>query len=342
MKPKERMAALFAGQKPDRVPFVPTIYEHAAALLGKTPSQVARSEDLLVRGQLKAYELYGHDFVVVGLDVYNVEAEALGCPIVYYESVDIPGVAVHILGDEPERLSGLCVPDPARDGRMPLLISAACSVNQKIGNEVGVAASIVGPFTLAAMLRGFEKLCLDMLRNPDYAWELLRFTFRVTGEFGAALGKQGIGAAVNESWIAQPLLSPRLYREFVFPLHRELVADLKGKGLPTVSIISGGDTTSIAEMLVETGSSLLMADYNSDLGCYKKKAAAGGAVVRGSMDSKLLELGIQEKIREAALDVLRRGAPGGRFIMGCGVVSYHTKPEMLQFLKSLVEVFTDF
>ena len=159
MLPRERMAMVAQGKLPDRVPFVPTIYEHAAALIGVTPSEMARSEALIVRGQLEAYRRYGHDLVAVGIDIYNVEAEALGCSVQYFEDNSIPSVNAHVLAEGSISPDSLQVPDPESAGRMPMLLSAAETVRREIGQEVPVSAASVGPFTLAALLRGFGCLC---------------------------------------------------------------------------------------------------------------------------------------------------------------------------------------
>ena len=74
------------------IPFVPTIYEHGAALIGRLPSELAQSEDLLVEGQVAAYERYGHPLVSVGLDIYNIEAEALGGIIDYPLDASLPAL----------------------------------------------------------------------------------------------------------------------------------------------------------------------------------------------------------------------------------------------------------
>ncbi|KLU60664.1 uroporphyrinogen decarboxylase [Peptococcaceae bacterium CEB3] len=340
--PKERMERVFAGLRPDRIPFVPTIYEHAAALLGKTPSDLARNEELLVDGQLAAYERYRHDLVVVGLDIYNVEAEALGCQVDFYTSTDIPGVVKHVLAEDSGKLLKLTPPDPEVSARMPLIIGAAMKVREKIGTEVNVGGAMVGPFTLAAMLRGFEQFIFDLVLEPDFAGSLLDFTTAVGIRFGGALVREGLGAAINESWIAQPLLSPDLYREFVLPRHKKLIEEIKDQGPGFVSLISGGDTTAIADDLVRTGSAILMADYNTDQLLFKQKAQEARVVLRASLDSKLMELGTEEQIEEQALRVLRTCAPGGRFIMGCGVVSYQTDPARILRLKKVVQEFQEF
>lgn len=337
MTSRERMALVAQGKLPDRVPFVPTIYEHAAALLGVTPSAMAKSESMIVQGQLEAYSRYRHDLVAVGIDIYNVEAEAMGCAVQYFDDNSIPSVHVHVLDGSQSLLDSLQVPDPETAGRMPMLLSAAESVHREIGREVPVSAASVGPFTLAALLRGFETLVMDMMEDPEYAEKLLDFASEVAFVFGEAMIKRGLGVALNDSWISPPLMSPRLYRDFVLERHKKLIGRLKQAGAPSVGLISGGNTQPIAEYLVQTGSSILLADYGVDLAAYKEKASAAGIILRGSIKASLLETGDEADIEAQAKEVLAFGAPGGRFVLGCGVVPFGTDPARVLLLKKLAE-----
>jgi len=339
MLPLERMALLAQGKLPDRVPFVPTIYEHAAALIGVTPSEMANDGKLIVRGQLDAYRRYGHDLVAVGIDIYNIEAEALGCVVQYFADNTIPSVGFHVLAGEKAGLKGLSVPDPESAGRMPLLLEAAAAVREEIGAEVPVAAAIVGPFTLAALLRGYEAMMFDLLEDPDYVGQLLDFALEVAAAFGTAMVKRGLGVAVNDSWITPPLLSPKYYKQYVLGRHQELIRRLKAAGAASVGLVSGGNTQPIADYLVQTGSSLLMADYGLDLAAYKAKASAAGIILRGSIQAALLETGSDKEIRAQACEVLSIGAPGGRFVLGCGVVPFGTEPRRILLLKELAAAY---
>ncbi len=335
MNPLERMRATAAGQAVDRVPFVPTIYEHAAFLIGKTPTDIARDAGLLAESQAAAYETYGHDLVVVGADIYNIEAEALGCRVQYYpDGADIPGLVSHVLREKP--LDKLRVPPPHSAGRMPLLLEATAAVKKRLGGEVPVNGTVVGPFTLASLLFGYEDFVVEMLSEPEHAEQILDFALEVGVAFGREFVRLGAGVSVNESWISQPVLSPDLYRRFVKDRHRRLVERLKEAGAAGVAIISGGDTTAISDDLIATGTSLLMADYCSDQLHYKRKAMAAGITLRGSIDSKLVRSGPPEAIAAATRRILELCAGGGRFLLGCGVVAYDTPPEHLLAMKQAV------
>lgn len=88
----QRMRAAGMGSKPDHTPFVPTIIEHAAATLGISPSTAAQDAGLMAKAHIEAWRRYGHDAVTVGIDVYNVEAEALGCDVRFHNDNSVPGI----------------------------------------------------------------------------------------------------------------------------------------------------------------------------------------------------------------------------------------------------------
>jgi len=75
------------------VPFSPSVYGHCALLIGRTPWDVSRDGELLYQAQAEAYRRYEHRPVVVGVDIYNLEAEALRGvgPVRMTETAGFPG-----------------------------------------------------------------------------------------------------------------------------------------------------------------------------------------------------------------------------------------------------------
>ncbi len=333
---KEIIDLLNRGEIPPRIPFVPVIYEHAARIIGVTPSELTVSEDLIMEGQLAAYEMYRHDLVSVGVDIYNIEAEALGCEVRYFSDQTIPSITGPIVSSR-EDLKNLRIPDPDRDGRMPLFRSATRRINKKIGNEVYVSGTVVGPFTLAAILRGFESLLTDLLFDENFAEEQLKFAMEVSFAYAKSFIDSGVGISINESWIAPPLLSPDLFKSKILIFEKQLIKQLKSHGLKNVALICGGDTSSIAHLLTKTGTSLLMADANSDQEQIKKICDRYKINLRAAIDPVLLQQGNIIQMEEAVKNIIEKCSANGRFILGCGVVSFDTSPENVLKLKMLCD-----
>ncbi|MGZ5479941.1 MAG: uroporphyrinogen decarboxylase family protein, partial [Candidatus Aminicenantales bacterium] len=176
MTKRERVERTYAFEPADKPPFVPAIYEHKARLIGRSPSEVCRSLDLLLEALDKELEVYDPDVLTVGVDVYNVEAEAVGCEVRYFGSApDVPAVAAPILKGR-GGLGGLRRPDPGGDGRMPLLIEAAARLERTVGSGLIVRGAVTGPFSLACALAGTEEVLVATLEDPGFVRDLVAFS----------------------------------------------------------------------------------------------------------------------------------------------------------------------
>ncbi|MBN1623222.1 MAG: uroporphyrinogen decarboxylase family protein [Clostridia bacterium] len=335
MTGKELFAVMAKGEIPKEIPFIPTIFEHSARVIGKTPSEIAQDEDLIVESQLACYEIYRHDLISIGVDIYNLEYEALGAKVFFPENEELPSISETMIST-PGDIDKLRVPDPEKDGRMPMFLNAVQRVNEKVGNEVIVNGTVVGPFTLAAIMRGFENFVMDLVMEPDFAYKLMEFANKVSLAFAESFIKRGVGLSINESWIAPPLLSPAFYAENVVGYEKELIQSIKKLGQKNVALISGGNTTEIVDDMITTGTSLLLADSECDRHYYKKVCAKNNILMRASIASKIVEDGNEVKMREAADEVIKDCRDYSGFIFGCGIVSYDTKPENVVKLKRIV------
>lgn len=335
MTGKEIFAAMARGEVPPEIPFVPTIYEHAAKVIGKTPSQIAQNADLLVEGQLKCYEMYQHHLISVGVDIYGVEHEALGAKFTFYDDDTIPSSNDILVTDEDD-LSSLRVPDPEKDGRMPVFLNACERIQKEIGAEVPVSGTIVGPFTLAAILHGFEDTIMDMLVEPEFISDLMDFCIKVGVRYAEAFHKRGVSIAINESWISPPMLSPNLYHDMVLEKEKRMIEQIKEIGIPAVALISGGNTTPIMHDMVKTGTSLLIADPNTDRAYVKQVCREQGIQLRANIHPNLVQSGTEEQIFEETRKVIDLCSDYNKFVFGCGVVSSSTTPDRILKLKEIV------
>jgi len=315
------------------IPFVPTIYEHCAALISRLPSEVARSEDLLVEGQLAAYKQYQHPLLSIGLDIYNIEAEALGGIVDYPQDSSLPALRSPIIKNSSD-FKALRIPNPQSDGRMPMLLGACRRL--KAALPATISGTVTGPFTLAAILRGFEEFTMDMFDTPDFAKQQLQFAAEVAFEFAAAYHELGVNIAINESWIAPPLCAPDLYRTFAQPVETELITRLKNLGVPRVSLVCGGNTTAIAADMLATGTSYIMADWDCDRRAIRALCEPKGTMLRASIAPRMVEHGNEAELTDAVRMVMADCGSYPAFVFGCGIVSYSTPPENVLLLKKLI------
>jgi uroporphyrinogen decarboxylase len=338
MTKRDRVEAVCRLEKADRIPFVPAIYEHKAYLVGASPSRVCRDGELLYRSLQRELEVYDPDMLVVGVDVYNVEAEALGCPVRYFDdSNDVPAIAATALSG-PQDLTRLHVPDPSKDGRMPMLLEVAASLQREYGAGMIIRGAVSGPFSIASELLGAENLLVACIEEPDFVRDLLAFTSEVTSVFGCAFARLGVEPIVFDSRATPKLCSPRLFRSLVVPAYRDCVIPaLKKAGAHHIPLIIGGDTTPVLEDLIATGATQLLCDFQCDLAAFKRRCLEARVPFRANIDPRLLHRGPRKEIRAAAERILAEGKDQPGFLFGSGVVAFDCPPDHVLEMRLALE-----
>ncbi len=198
-----------------RIPLSLSVYEHAARFLGKTPWEVSRDADLTYQAHREAYRLYRHFPVVVGIDIYNLEAEAYGCRPVPPGGTGIPAIPQPLFASLDEALQ-IEPFDPETAGRIPLMIEAARRLQAEFP-EADVRLPVSGPFSIAQSLLGLNELMLAVALRPEAVREFLEKLVPGQILFSQAVLAAGLGIAFFESAAAPPLLSPVQFREVELP-----------------------------------------------------------------------------------------------------------------------------
>ena len=337
MTPRERIEALLAGRPADRVPFCPAIYEHKAALIGVTPSRIARDADALERAILREAEIYAPDLLTVGVDVYNVEAEALGCTVSFPEANNVPSITSRAIrvGDDVARLR---VPNPASAGRMPVFLEAGRRVHARIGGKTIVRGALSAPYSLASELIGAEAMLTAVLDDPGWVADLLAFTAEVARAYGRAFIERGLGVILFDSHAAPPLLSPKLYRKLVLPATAAVIGHFRRDlALPLVPYIIGGNTAILLDAILETGTNNVLCDFKADLGVFVDRLRGTGALLRANIDPRLILAGPPAAVKAKACEILAIGRRHPGFLLGTGILPYDIPPENVLAVRAAVE-----
>ena len=234
----------------------PAVYEHKAALISRTPSEVSASADLLVEALIAEHNVYQADLITVGIDVYNLEAEALGAEPSEVDPYACPEIRAPLWSLEslPRELEP---PRVSVAGRFALMLEAAdrfrehldsCIASPGARPAVRVAAS--GPVSIAAKLVGAEDLIVGMLTGDPGATRVLAFATEVAVSWLAEIRDSGHEAIVFDSSASPPLLSPELYRSAIAPLHGRLMAVLASSGQRERPLVMGGETADVVPALL--------------------------------------------------------------------------------------------
>ncbi len=326
----------------DQVPFLPAIYEHKGWFVGATPSRVARDQQLLTKAILAEHEQVQPDALTVGVDVYNVEAEAIGCHVTFYEGDDTSVPAIGSTGavfQGTTDVASLRLPDPRKDGRMPLNIEVAEKIRNAVGSEVPVRGAVSGPFSLAAHLAGPEKFFFLTVMQPALVKELLHFAAEVIKLYGKAFIELGCGVVMFDSHASPDLLPPHVYTDLVLPPTRDVIEYYHQLGLAHVPLIIGGNTTKILDSYLGTGANNILCDTKADVAEFVRKCSASRKAFRRNISSSDFLEADSAEVYKRALKSLEEsnGYPG--FILGSAVLPYGTPLSHMTAMREAVQEF---
>jgi len=174
----------------------------------------------------------------------------------------------------------------------------------------------IGPFTMSYLAMGFERFFLRLIENPAFAHKLLDIRtawaialFQKAVDLGAEVIVMGEDAGHNDG----PMISPRMWREFVLPCHQQIVDALD------VPVIwhSDGNVISLLPMAIEAGFvgfHGLEPAAGIDLKLVKQEFGQD-LVLIGNIDIRVLCNSNLDAVRAEVDRCLEQGTPGGGFML---------------------------
>ena len=168
----QRLEAAMKGGA-EEVPFIVQMHEYSMAYMEKPGHEFYTDPEVFVRGICQTAVDHRFDTPSFIWDVYNVEAEALGLPLVLFDDM-APALdnVVPLIKDEKD-LAALTRPDPSDAGRMPMVAEILHQVKELTGRRPPLC--FCGPFTMAAHLMTFENLVVQIRQNPAFVHKVMAF-----------------------------------------------------------------------------------------------------------------------------------------------------------------------
>ncbi len=340
---KQRVAAsfkkTFSGQQVqiDRIAAYPIMGHCNAQLIGATIREFLIDPKIFIKAQVAAYERYKPDIVVVMGDLL-MEVEAMGNELKFPE--DSMCISKKIALEDKGKLNSLKLADPKKDGRMPNYLEILTET-KKIISDSAVSAVIAGPWTIAIGLREANQLLRDAIKDKDYIHELMEFCTQMSIKFGEAVYPLKVGLSYSEAPASCSLISPKIYRELIFPYHKRIVDHFKEKKVGAGLHICGF-TTPILEDMVETGATNISIDAPSDLS-KAVEVTRGKAVLIGNVDTNLFYTGTRQEMKQAIKSCLEIASKDGGYILstGCEVPGVAPPEKVDWFMDIVNELYDD-
>lgn len=260
----------------------------------------------------------------------TVEAELFGSTVDLGDAGVEPRVQVYGAAELAE-IVGRPLPDPERDGRSPVILSAIKLLAGRNG-EVPIIGNVTGPLSLATSIIDPLYFFRLMRKKPDEVLATLSYLVDYLVHFSC----RQIAAGADMIAIADPtatgeILGSANFRRFILPMLQRLIQEINKAGGRTIVHICGNATVLLND-LRELSDVVLSFDSMVDL--RKAKSVLGDLPVMGNVNTQLLHTGERRKVMQTTGDLLACGVD--IIAPACGI-SLATPQENLRALTDTVK-----
>jgi uroporphyrinogen decarboxylase len=281
----------------------PLAVHYCARLAGVSLRDYTLDPRVLADCVLRYYETFGPDAVWLSADTW-VNAQAMGA------AVGFPTGNQPMAGTGEPRVRSVAdidripPPDPATQGRWPLMLEAMRRVRRALGSDVFVVACFDQyPFSLACALMGIEQVMTRILEDRSMVEALMEKCAEYAIAYGLALANAGADMLSGGDSPAG-LIGRRLYREVALPSEQRVIRALKTRVAVPVSLHICGDATPILTDMAESAADVLELDHQVDIttAC---RTVGPDVAIWGNLDPvRVLAQGTPEQVREKTLEML--------------------------------------
>jgi MtaA/CmuA family methyltransferase len=333
---RELVLKAIAGQPHERVPIAQHNFTFCIKHCGITMKQFRKNPAVAARVLADTCYDFGYDCIIIDFDTCTL-AEAMGS-ILEFPDHEPARVKKYFL-QSMEDADKLRIPDPLKDGRMPIWLETTRELRKLVGDEKAIMGRAdQGPFGLLFQLRKPEEMMVDLLTvDENLIYQALELCIQAGVIFAEAQLKAGADlTSIGDSAAGESLISPELYMQFAQPFqkrYKELLGDGK------ISLHICGRTDNIIDGMVSTGFDVLELDHLNNIEKSLQRVN-GRASVWGNLDpSSVISFGTPELIISEAkkvIDAAKKYAQN-RFVLcpGC-LVNSDAPPENMQAMTDAI------
>lgn len=205
----------------------------------------------------------------------------------------------------------------------------------KDSTDLFIMATLNAGFDLGYELLGFEQFMMWTVQARDTMrgyYEKLIETNLNLAIMSADAGADAILIADDLAFNTGTFVDPTYLRSDYFPLLKQMISEIKKRGLP-VFFHSDGDLRTVIPDLIDCGIDVLQScDPNANMDIPTLKGEYGKALAfMGNIDVDLLANGTAVEVEHTTRNLIRDARGGGGFILGTSnVVASYCQPENLR------------
>lgn len=305
-----------------------------ASACGITLKQYFESPQEMMRAQINTFELTGYknpllpDFGVVPV------ANGLGCKVTW-DNIGIPGCEKR-KAESLEDLDGLKPADPKADNYMQKALSFLSYMKEHMPDGIQAGPSLLmGPVTVASMIRGTTEFCTDIFDDPDRVKELLDVITETSIAYLNA--QEEILGPLKHLVVSDDIssfLNRNQFEEFVVPYYDKLLSHF-----PHADKILHNDASAahLAEAIGETDFDYWHVGSCIDI-LKAREDSRGKITLIGGLDPIREVAGLdQESLCNTVIKRLEEFGEDTRLILSAGgFINYGTPPENIKTVHQVV------
>jgi hypothetical protein len=364
---KERIKAVVALERPDRVPVGPLLDHFAATYAGITNAELMENGDQRIAAVLKTMAELGPWDITFIADTANAFLLKIGVQArIHLPGKDLPENEVHQFEEteflKPEdydlldrvgfmrymiNVMGRLHPELRRGRGIPRMLKALLEMrkHRKMVEEAGavMAAGFIHPgclFEAFSFGRGLGPISLDLYDRPDQikaasqAWA--KSSTRLAITCAKFIGAPRVFIGLSRS--SPATISPKHFQEFVMPELEFMVHTMIAEGI-TPLLHCDTDWTRNFPLFKKLPAKKCILELDGFSDIFKAKEVLGGHMcLMGDVPAYLLAFGKKDEVLAYCKRLIDGVGKGGGFILssGCSIPA-NAKPENVRALTEAVE-----
>lgn len=258
--------------------FAPILMQFAAHHIGRTYKDFYMDHKVLVDANIACMKDFGVGAPGLISDPYR-ETSAYGLQFTYpQESVPHPQGALVKTGED---ISNLPDPDIHTAPRTRDRIKGTALLRRKVGKDMPVIGWVEGPLAEACDLVGVEQMLFNLAGDPDFSFQMLKKMMPTAKAFALAQIEAGADIiGVGDAICSQ--ISPKMYADYVKPLHDELFRFIQGHDA-MVKLHICGNINHLLPHLAELKPDIIDLDWMVDMD-HAFQVLGAGIIRSGNLD----------------------------------------------------------
>lgn len=320
MNSMERVTLALQHKEPDRVPVYPLLNSISRKATGLTYEEWSKDPKKCAEAILKATEEIGADCLCTLVDL-SVEAADWGQKIVYSDKDAAHPDMDDRLIKSAEEYDKIGVINPRETPRMKAHIELAEYLHEAKGDEMPLIGFVFGPLGILSMMRGQEKMFIDLIKNPDKMSGALRNITETIKELCIALLEAGChGIMFDTLYASRSIMSPKMWDEFE-GVYIEEVCDLVREHGGMVMLHNCGNGVYFEEQIKRMHPVLISYQHMppdcEDMAAVKEKYGKE-ITLMGHIEPGWLCAATEEQVREKCRQQIDAYKKDGGFILATG------------------------